>query len=163
MTVAETSLDCPKLQYFPRGFLIMFKIVVALVELLWDCSMLILKFTSLIWVLFSDFSSVSSSCMVSSVFSFRCSSVSNSFLWSSVSVGSFSFIFLLTETASFYLFHMLWSCSLYHVYFFDSLFLRTTALSCFCWCFFFSRSYSVLDTGDLFLYFLFHFLLLYYL
>ena len=47
MTVAETSLDCPKLQFFPRGFL-MFKIVVALVELLWDCSMLILKFTSLI-------------------------------------------------------------------------------------------------------------------
>ena len=86
---------CLKLNFFQcESLIIMFKIAIALVELLWDCSMLILKSTSLISVSFSDCSSVFSSCIVSSVFSFCCSSVSNSCLSSSsVSISSFYFIF----------------------------------------------------------------------
>ena len=105
-------------------------------------------------VSFSDCSSVSSSCMVSSVFSFCCSSVCNSsFSSSSISMSYFSFIFMVNQSSCFqFLSYVLFSSAVMAFIpclTFGSLFLRTPPFSCFCWHHFFSCSYSVLETGVL--------------
>lgn len=116
--------------------------------------MVILNSASLISILFSDCSPAFSSSMVSSVFSFCYSSVSNSSLTSSsVSMSSFSFIFLVNRNSCFrFLSYTLFS-SVGMVFIpyltFVPLFLRTRPFCCFHWHRFFSRLYSVLGTGVL--------------
>ena len=79
---------------FSRRIFDNIKIAIAFVEWPWDCSMLILKSTLLISVSFYDCTSISSSCIVSSVFSFCCSSAPNSSSsFSPVSASPFSSFF----------------------------------------------------------------------